>query len=107
MGETKVKGTEWRYLLAGPSGDIIIKNNPTDWINKNEWGYIYRQLKFMNDNFAELDGIEDYFFKHHEKFKIIYDSSNPNKCPLPDQWESISEFLKLCILKMITTSFYF
>ncbi len=24
---------EWRYLLAGPTGDIKIENNPTTWIS--------------------------------------------------------------------------
>jgi dynein heavy chain len=100
-GETKIKSSEWRYFLAGPTGDIYISENPTDWINKNEWNNFYRQLKYMNDNFIEMKGFEDYFYKNHAKFQVIYDNSYPDKCPLPDQWDDLSEFLKLCVLKMI------
>jgi len=33
---------EWRYLLTGPSGDIKIEPNPTNWIAENTWPDIYR-----------------------------------------------------------------
>jgi dynein heavy chain len=33
---------EWRFLLAGPSGDIKIAPNPTIWIDENAWPEIYR-----------------------------------------------------------------
>ena len=26
---------EWRYLLAGPSGEIKTKKNPTNWVADN------------------------------------------------------------------------
>ena len=28
---------EWKYLLQGPTGDIHVKDNPTDWIDFNTW----------------------------------------------------------------------
>ena len=28
---------EWKYLLVGPTGDINVKANPTDWIDNNTW----------------------------------------------------------------------
>jgi len=30
--------TEWRFFLAGASGQIDIKPNPTDWLDDLEWG---------------------------------------------------------------------
>jgi hypothetical protein len=28
---------EWRFFLAGPSGSIPTKPNPTDWLDDIEW----------------------------------------------------------------------
>jgi len=33
---------EWRYFLAGPTGEIKIVPNPTSWIAANSWPEIYR-----------------------------------------------------------------
>jgi dynein heavy chain, axonemal len=99
---TKIKPEQWRYFLAGPTGDIEIRKNPTDWISKNEWNGFYRQLKFMSDNFEDTKGIEEYFYKNPNKFKALYDSASAQHDPLPDHWENkISDFMRLCILKMI------
>jgi dynein heavy chain len=97
----KVDPDVWRYFLAGPTGEIKIRDNPTAWISKNEWSNFYRQLKYLNDNFTETKGLEVYFFEHHDKFKVLYDSNLIHKDPLPDRWNNISEFMKLCIVKMI------
>ena len=93
---------QWRYFLAGPSGDVQIPENPTEWINKNEWPTFYRQLHYMSENFEETKGIEDYFMNKSNLFKDIYDSSTPQTDPLPDEWnDKLTEFLKLCFIKMI------
>ena len=42
---TKIPETQWRYFLAGPSGDVEIPENPTKWINKNEWIIISKKPK--------------------------------------------------------------
>lgn len=33
---------EWRYFLAGPSGEVHVPHNPTQWISENAWPDIYR-----------------------------------------------------------------
>jgi dynein heavy chain len=77
---------EWRYLLAGPTGDIKIVQNPTGWISENAWSDFYRNLYGLNQlpNFV---GIEDHFMRNSDDFKKIFDSSNAHKEPLPDPWE--------------------
>ena len=40
---------EWRYLLAGPSGDFKVKVNPTTWISESSWTDIFRQFYGMQD----------------------------------------------------------
>lgn len=92
----------WRYFLAGPSGDVPIPNNPTDWINKNEWPTFYRQLNYMSEHFEQTKGIENYFMKKPKAFKPLYDSPAPQNDPMPDQWEEkTNEFMKLCLIKMV------
>jgi dynein heavy chain len=97
----KIDQDVWRYFLAGPLGEIRIRENPTNWISKNEWNNFYRQLKYMNDHFKETKGLEEYFMNNHEKFKILYDSNTMHKDPLPDRWNDLSDFMRLCVVKMI------
>lgn len=100
--DTKIKPEEWRYFLAGPVGDIVIPESPVKWISKNEWPTFYRQLKYMDDNFADTKGVEQYFMKNHQRFKEIYDSQTSHTDPLPgDLNNKISDFMRLCVLKMI------
>jgi dynein heavy chain len=35
---------EWRYLLAGPTGEIKILDNPTSFCTENQWPDMYRQI---------------------------------------------------------------
>ena len=92
----------WRFFLAGPSGDVPIPNNPTDWINKNEWPTFYRQLNYMSEHFEQTKGLENYFMKKPKAFKPLYDSPSPQTDPMPDQWEEkTNEFMKLCLIKMV------
>lgn len=37
FGDDKIDGDEWRYFLAGPSGEIELMQNPTDWLDDLEW----------------------------------------------------------------------
>ena len=53
---------EWRYLLAGPTGDIKLAANPTDWISENTWPDMYRQIYGMSQ-LPAFKGFEEYFVK--------------------------------------------
>lgn len=37
FGNNEIDMNEWRFFLAGPSGQIDIKPNPTDWLDDIEW----------------------------------------------------------------------
>lgn len=37
----------WRYLLAGPTGEIKVLPNPTIWISESSWPDIFRQFYGM------------------------------------------------------------
>jgi len=100
--KVKIDPKEWRYLLAGPLGEIDIPKNPTNWISKNEWNFFYRQLYYMSENFEATKSLEPYFMENHHKFKDIYDSPNAHTDPLPEHWQDqMTEFMRLAIIKMI------
>lgn len=47
---------EWRYLLAGPSGEIKVPKNFTTWVSENGWADFYRQV-FLGLNATPLGGV--------------------------------------------------
>lgn len=44
QGRGDINDLEWRYLLTGPSGDVHVPPNPTNWLPDNNWNDVYRQL---------------------------------------------------------------
>jgi dynein heavy chain len=42
QGKNEIDDSEWRYLLTGPSGDVTIPKNPTEWMPDNNWPDVYR-----------------------------------------------------------------
>mmetsp|Transcript_23005 Transcript_23005/g.26017 ORF Transcript_23005/g.26017 Transcript_23005/m.26017 type:complete len:729 (+) Transcript_23005:3-2189(+) len=91
---------EWRFLIAGSSGDVEVPANPTKWIDDLTWIQMYREVYGM----AQLDafkGFETYFFASVEKFKSIYDSNKAHEEPLPEKWNNLNSFQKMLVLKAI------
>lgn len=101
FGDNKVDGQQWRFLLAGPVGEIEQKPNPTTWLDDLEWGQVYEQL-FAMSQFEAFKGLDSYFIEFHKKFKTIYDSPAPHQCKLPGDWdEKLDIFQKMILLKAI------
>ena len=48
FGDNKIDQAEWRFFLAGPSGDIEEMPNPTDWLDDLEWKQVHKQLHYMD-----------------------------------------------------------
>jgi len=48
FGDNKIDMDEWRFFLAGPSGEIETMQNPTDWLDDLEWTQVHKQLVFMD-----------------------------------------------------------
>lgn len=76
---------EWRYFLAGPTGDVKVPNNPTTWISENSWPDIYNQIRGMN-KLEKLNGIETHFMQNPDDFRHIFDSQQAHKQALPEPW---------------------
>jgi dynein heavy chain len=55
QGKNEINETNFRYFLTGPSGDITIPANPTNYISENSWPDIYRQF-FGSSQLPSLKG---------------------------------------------------
>ncbi|KAL4427402.1 hypothetical protein ABPG74_009674 [Tetrahymena malaccensis] len=101
QGRNEMDEVEWRYFLAGPSGEVHIPQNPTTWISENSWPDIYRQFYGMSQ-LSSFRGINDHLLQKSDNWKNIFDSTNAQEEPLPDEWnESLNSFQKLIVLKSI------
>lgn len=101
FGDDKINMDEWRFFLAGPSGQIDQKPNPTDWLDDIEWVQVYEQLYCMNQLEA-FKGIDSYFIEFHKKFKKIFDATEAHEEKMPGEWEDkLNSFQKMVVLKAI------
>lgn len=92
---------EWRYLLAGPTGDVKVPANPTKWIDDNSWPDFYRQFYGM-DQLQNFMGILEHFMSNVDKYRHIFDSDKPHEESLPEPWnDKLDNFQKLIVLKAI------
>lgn len=48
--------------MTGPSGDIDIVPNPTDWLDELEWAETYKQLYSMS-KLNVFKGFDDFFIE--------------------------------------------
>jgi len=104
FGDEKITPMELRFLLAGPSGDMEfnLPDNPTKWISTTDWRNFYSQMHGMSKLHPNFDGIEEFFMKNHDKFKILYESPKNEVTPLPEPWNNkLTDFQKLIVVKAI------
>ena len=93
QNEEKIKNSELRFLLAGPSSEIQVEppENPTKWISPNDW-----------NSFYAFKGIDDYFMKNHNKFLSFFESPQNEHTPLPSPYEeTLTDFQKLILIKAL------
>ena len=103
-GTSKIKPSELRFLLAGPSSDIEVKvpENPTKWISSNDWNNFYSQLFGMNLLDEKLKGIHDFFIQNHQAFFEYFESPKNDHTPLPEPYNStLTDFQKLLVIKAV------
>jgi len=72
FGNNEIDPEEWRYYLAGPSGEIEIAKNPTDWLGELEWAELYKQL-FTMSKLPIFKGFDNFFIQNHKAFQKIFD----------------------------------
>ena len=104
QNEERIKNSELRFLLAGPSSEIQVEppENPTKWISPNDWNSFYNQLHGMTYLCDAFKGIDEYFMKNHDKFLTFFESPQNEHTPLPDPYENtLTDFQKLILIKAI------
>jgi dynein heavy chain len=103
FGENLMVDEEWRYLLAGASGDVHIPDNPTKWVAENQWADMYRQIYGMSQ-LACLNGFDTDFLKNPDQWLPMFNSQTPHTDPFPAAWhDRLNEFQKIILLKAIRT----
>lgn len=102
FGENRMDAEELRFFLSGPSGEVTIAPNPTDWLGDLEWGETYRQLHVMSNLLPCFKGFEEFFIDNQKEFQKIFDDDAPHECPLPGDWATkLSSFQKMIALKSL------
>lgn len=100
FGDKRMDADELRFLLAGPSGEVTILPNPTDWLGDLEWGETYRQLHVMSKILPCFEGFEQFFVDNNNEFKKMFDDDAPQECPIPGDWNTkLTSFQKMIVLK--------
>jgi len=96
-GDKLMDDTELRFLLVGPTSDMVEKGPPIpqDWVGKQRWNEV-----LTLNTLPAFSGFSDYFAANISEFKRIYDSVEADKEPLPGHWEEkLSPLQKLCFIR--------
>jgi dynein heavy chain len=101
-GMDKMDPVELRFFLAGPSGEVKIIPNPTDWLDDLTWAECYKQVNVMSQIIDAFKGFEEFFVSNNKLFQAIFDSKDPQNEPLPGDWNhKLNSFQKMIVLKAI------
>lgn len=100
FGDKKLDPEEWRFFLAGPTGQIDVPPNPTTWLGDLEWGVMWKQI-FVMAKLPSLNGFDSYFLNNSHEFQVMFDSTEPQNEPLPGKWNDLDYFQKMIIIKAI------
>lgn len=109
--------SEWMFLLTGGVGLDNPNVNPSDWLVTKSWdelcrlndldAFKYVLLQFEKKNKYTtyhffIRGIINHFTKNQKEWKVIFDSGEPQKQPLPSPWDTkLNSLQKLLVLRCI------
>uniref|UniRef100_A0A8C9DGR4 Dynein axonemal heavy chain 1 n=1 Tax=Prolemur simus TaxID=1328070 RepID=A0A8C9DGR4_PROSS len=97
MNEGKINQSEWRYLLSGGSIQTVTANPAPDWLSDRAW----RDILALS-NLPAFSSFSSDFVKHLSEFRIIFDSLEPHRQPLPGIWDQyLDQFQKLLVLRCL------
>uniref|UniRef100_A0A8D2LID0 Dynein axonemal heavy chain 1 n=1 Tax=Varanus komodoensis TaxID=61221 RepID=A0A8D2LID0_VARKO len=88
---------EWRYLISGGAVKTMRDNPASAWLYERAWNDI---LSLSNlHNFSKF---ADDFVANLPAFRVIFDSAEPHREPLPGIWNSkLDSFQKLLVLRCL------
>jgi len=97
MGANRVDTAELKYLLVGPTSDLVENgpNIPADWVGKPRWNEVL-SVSLL----PAFEGFSDSFVKDLPKWKKLYDAPEADKEKLPQPWEGkLNPMQKLCVMR--------
>jgi len=75
------------FLTGGVSLGEELPPNPTTWLSGKLWGELNRLTKI-----AGFERFLDHFLKEHDKYKEMYDRTDPQNFEVPAQMQHINKF---------------
>jgi len=97
MGDNKVDARELRFLLVGPTSDMVENGPriPADWVGKPRWNEI-----LTLSTLDAFKGFHEFFASNLEPFRKLYDAVEADKEPMPGEWEEkLNPMQKLCFIR--------
>lgn len=100
QGDNRVDFQEWKFLISGmgtPGKGITEENPDPDWIDANTWTGIctLATLPFFS-------GLEKDFGEDLQKWKRVFDSTEPQKMKFPGaKYEDMNPLRRLCVLRCL------
>lgn len=113
--KNEIEISEWMFLLTGGVGLENPHPNPCPWMIKKSWDEICRLDDLPNfkyhrkpilfdqsyNNFV-CRGLMKHVRDNSDKWKVIFDSGEPQHVPLPDPWNTkLNPLQKLIVLRCI------
>ncbi|KAJ6667676.1 hypothetical protein lerEdw1_015997 [Lerista edwardsae] len=97
MNEGKIDMDEWRYLISGGAVKVMRENPAPEWLYERAWNDI-----LALSNLHNYSSFADEFEMNLTAFRIIFDSAEPHREPLPGRWNSeLDPFQKLLVLRCL------
>ncbi|CAJ1398655.1 unnamed protein product [Effrenium voratum] len=96
-GDKRVDDAELRYLLVGPTADLLEQGPamPAEWVGPQRWNEILTVSKL-----PAFKGFANFMASNLEEFKQIYDSVEAEKELLPGPWEKkLTPMQRLCFVR--------
>ncbi|KAF4751899.1 Dynein heavy chain 1, axonemal, partial [Perkinsus olseni] len=100
QGENRVPPNELRFLLTGPTEDLVESGPPipAEWISKPTWN----EVLGLEAHVPECAGFAASITEKPDEFRVIYDTTDAHSLELPEPWESLlSPLQKLCFLRTL------
>merc|ERR1719174_3015327 len=84
MGDKQMDTAELKYLLVGPTSDLVENGprTPAEWVGKPRWNEI-----LTLSHLPAFEGFDKFFAENISEFKKLYDAVECDKEPLPGHWE--------------------
>ncbi|KAH0630033.1 hypothetical protein JD844_012597 [Phrynosoma platyrhinos] len=97
MNEGKIDMDEWRYLISGGAVKIMRDNPAPAWLYERAWNDILALTNLPNFSQFANDFVANLY-----AFRIIFDSAEPHREPLPGIWDTkLDSFQKLLVLRCL------